>query len=133
MKTLQISDDTYELIKSQLKEEEKIDVSNIEDLIGKKWFFRTVTYHMVGFEKLFKNKSFEDIMKTGKLDEGLKKIKENFIKLNQEGIKSLSTYRLRKGGIGEREYRTALKNPQSMSIDTHARMAKRIYAIKNSL
>ena len=48
MKTLNISDETYELIKSQLGEEEKIDVSKIEDLIGKKWFFRTVTYHLVG-------------------------------------------------------------------------------------
>jgi len=48
MKTINISDDTYELIKEQLKDTEKIDVSKIEDLIGKKWFFRTVTYHLVG-------------------------------------------------------------------------------------
>jgi len=48
MKTINISDETYELIKEQLGCDEKIDVSKIEDLIGKKWFFRTVTYHLVG-------------------------------------------------------------------------------------
>lgn len=48
MKTIQVSEETYQLIKDQLKEEEKTDVSSLEDLVGKKWFFRTVTYHMVG-------------------------------------------------------------------------------------
>lgn len=47
-KTITISDDIYEMIKNQLGLEEKIDLSSFEDLIGKKWFFRTVTYHMVG-------------------------------------------------------------------------------------
>ena len=48
MKTLHVSEETWELIKDQLKEEEKFDVSKVEDLIGKKWFFRTVTFHLVG-------------------------------------------------------------------------------------
>ena len=48
MKTLQISDETYDKIKGQLEQEEKIDISNVDDLIGKKFFFRTVTYHLVG-------------------------------------------------------------------------------------
>ena len=48
MKALNISDETYELIKDQLKEDEQIDVSSVQDLVGKKWFFRTVTYHLVG-------------------------------------------------------------------------------------
>jgi len=30
------------------REQLKDDVSNLEDLVGKKWFFRTVTYHLVG-------------------------------------------------------------------------------------
>ena len=48
MKTINISDETFELIKNQLCDAEKIDVSSLEDLVGKNWFFRTVTYHMVG-------------------------------------------------------------------------------------
>ncbi len=48
MKTIEVSDETYEKIKDQLAEEEKLDISCLEDLVGKKWFFRTVTYHMVG-------------------------------------------------------------------------------------
>jgi len=48
MKTLEISDETFEKIKDQLVDEEKIDVNSYEDLIGKKFFFRTVTYHLVG-------------------------------------------------------------------------------------
>lgn len=56
MKTINISDDTYELIKEQLGEDEKIDLNSYEDFIGKKWFIRTVTYHLVGkAEKLIGN------------------------------------------------------------------------------
>ena len=48
MKTIEVSEETYEKIKTQLKDDEKLDISELEDLIGKKWFFRTVTYHLVG-------------------------------------------------------------------------------------
>ena len=48
MKTLNISDETYELIKDQLGVDENVDISSFQDLIGKKWFFRTVTYHLIG-------------------------------------------------------------------------------------
>jgi len=48
MKTLKVSEETYAKIKEQLGEEEQIDVSRLEDLIGKKVFIRTVTYHLVG-------------------------------------------------------------------------------------
>lgn len=55
-KTITISDDTYDLIKDQISEKEQIDLFCIEDLVGKKWFFRTVTYHMVGrVVKIFGN------------------------------------------------------------------------------
>ena len=47
-KTLEISDETYERIKTQLLEDEKIDISNYDDLVGHSFFFRTVTYHLVG-------------------------------------------------------------------------------------
>ena len=47
-KTLEVSDETYEKIKEQLGESEFVDVSSYDDLVGQKFFFRTVTYHMVG-------------------------------------------------------------------------------------
>jgi hypothetical protein len=47
-KTITISDETYESIKGQLTLEEKIDVSSLEDFVGKKLFIRTITYHSVG-------------------------------------------------------------------------------------
>lgn len=48
MKTINISDETYESIKDKLDPQEALDVSCMEDLVGKKLFMRTVTYHMVG-------------------------------------------------------------------------------------
>ena len=48
MKTLTISEETYDLIKDQLKQEENIDMSSLEDMIGKSFYIRTVTYHLVG-------------------------------------------------------------------------------------
>ena len=47
-KTITISDESFELIKEQLKEEEKFDVNELKDFVGKKFFIRTVTYHLVG-------------------------------------------------------------------------------------
>jgi hypothetical protein len=47
-KTINVSDETYEKIKSQLLAEETLDISKLEDLIGKSFYFRTVTYHQVG-------------------------------------------------------------------------------------
>ena len=48
MKTIEVSEETYEKIKDQLLSEEKVDISQLDDLIGNKFFFRTVTYHMTG-------------------------------------------------------------------------------------
>lgn len=48
MKTIQVSDETYEKIKSQLLSEEKTDLNSLQDLVGKKFFIRTVTYHLTG-------------------------------------------------------------------------------------
>jgi hypothetical protein len=47
MREIQISDETYERIKSQLGED-TIDVDSLADFVGQKLFIRTVTYHMVG-------------------------------------------------------------------------------------
>ena len=48
MKTLNISEETYNKIKDQLMSEEKLNVNELNDLIGQKLFIRTVTYHLVG-------------------------------------------------------------------------------------
>jgi hypothetical protein len=47
-RTIEISDETYECIKSQLVDNEKVDISSYDDLVGKCFFFRTITYHLVG-------------------------------------------------------------------------------------
>ena len=48
MRQIEISEEIYQKIKSQLGEEEIIEVNSYKDLIGKKFFFRTVTYHLLG-------------------------------------------------------------------------------------
>ncbi len=48
MKTIEVSDETYEMIKDKLSKSEQVDLSVYSDMVGKKFFFRTVTYHMVG-------------------------------------------------------------------------------------
>jgi len=48
MPTIEVSAETYEKIKDQLAANERVDISSLDDLVGKCFFFRTVTYHMVG-------------------------------------------------------------------------------------
>ena len=48
MKTIEVSEETYELIKDQLTEDEQVDLTDLDQLVGKAYFFRTVTYHLVG-------------------------------------------------------------------------------------
>ena len=47
-KTIEISDELYEKIKPQLDEDGAQGINTYEDLVGNKYFFRTVTYHLVG-------------------------------------------------------------------------------------
>jgi glucokinase len=48
-KTIEVSDETFEKIKDQLIEASAVcDFNGLEDMVGKKFFFRTVTYHTVG-------------------------------------------------------------------------------------
>jgi len=47
-KQIEISDETYDKIKDQLTRDEKIDISGLDDLVGKKWFFRCIPFHWVG-------------------------------------------------------------------------------------
>jgi len=47
-RTIEVSNETYELIKDQLGQDEIIEVDSLDDFVGTKLFIRTVTYHMVG-------------------------------------------------------------------------------------
>jgi len=47
MKTIEVSEETYEKIKNQLTNEDQ-QINNFGDMVGRKYFFRTVTYHLVG-------------------------------------------------------------------------------------
>jgi hypothetical protein len=48
MKTIEVSDETYEKIKGEIGETNIVEVSSYDDLIGLTVFVRTVTYHWVG-------------------------------------------------------------------------------------
>ena len=47
-KQIEISDETWEKIKDQVLTDGGKEISNYEDLVGGKFYFRTVTYHTVG-------------------------------------------------------------------------------------
>lgn len=80
-KVIEVSDAVYEKIKNEL--EDGKEISSYEDMVGSKFFFRTVTYHMVGEVKkvvgrfvLLKNASwiadsgrFMNAIKDGELSE----------------------------------------------------------------
>lgn len=82
-KLIEISDETFEKLKDQLTADEQREVNSYEDLIGGKYYFRTVTYHQVGEVKkivgrfaYLKNASwiadsgrFMNAIKEGTLDE----------------------------------------------------------------
>jgi hypothetical protein len=46
-RTLEVSDETWEKIKDQVGNTDKV-LNGLDDMIGSSWFFRTVTYHLVG-------------------------------------------------------------------------------------
>lgn len=46
-RTIEISEEKYNKIKDQLDDEE-FNIIDLSDMIGKKFFFRTVTYHSTG-------------------------------------------------------------------------------------
>ena len=48
MKQIQISDECFEKLKDQLVNDGFTEINNLQDMVGKKFFFRTVTYHLTG-------------------------------------------------------------------------------------
>ena len=47
-RTIEVSDETYGKIKEQLGEESFKNIDSLQDMVGEKYFFRTVTYHLTG-------------------------------------------------------------------------------------
>lgn len=47
-KTITISEETYNKLKDQLTNEGFTEINTLSDMVGKKFFFRTVTYHLTG-------------------------------------------------------------------------------------
>ena len=48
MPTIEISDETLEKIKDQLNEDSYKEIQSLQDMVGEKFYFRTVTYHLTG-------------------------------------------------------------------------------------
>lgn len=83
MKTIQISEECFEKLKDQLTADEQVDISKLDEMIGKAYFFRTVTYHITGRVKrlignivvltdaawIADSGRFMDCIKSGKLNE----------------------------------------------------------------
>lgn len=94
-KVIEVSDETWDKIKDQVEQEGGKEVNTYEDLIGSKWYFRTVTYHSVGEVKkivgrfaYMKNASwvadsgrFMNAIKDGTLDE-VEPVGDTFINLD---------------------------------------------------
>jgi predicted CopG family antitoxin len=47
-RTIEISDETFEKLKTQLGEDCYKDITSLSDMVGEKFYFRTVTYHLTG-------------------------------------------------------------------------------------
>lgn len=47
-RTLEISEETFQKIKEQLTEGDYKEIQTLQDMIGEKFYFRTVTYHLTG-------------------------------------------------------------------------------------
>lgn len=82
-RTLEISEETYIKIKDQLGEESFKEIQNLSDMVGEKFYFRTVTYHLTGRVKkvighilelenaawIADSGRFMNVIKEGKLNE----------------------------------------------------------------
>jgi len=47
-RTIEISDETFAKIKDQLGGDSYKEIHSLKDMVGEKFFFRTVTYHLTG-------------------------------------------------------------------------------------
>lgn len=79
MKTINISDETWDKIKDQVLEEDDtaLEINELDEFIDKKIFIRTVTYHLVGEVKnrignLFELKNASWVADSGRFMDALK-------------------------------------------------------------
>ena len=96
MKRINVSDETYEIIKDQLNMEEKTDISSLQDMVGKAYFFRTVTYHLTGRVKKIIGNIFilEDaawIADSGRFMQAIKEGKLNEVEPVGDAILNIAT------------------------------------------
>lgn len=82
-RTIEISEETYEKLKDQFGVDAIKEIVTLQDMVGEKFFFRTVTYHMTGRVKkvigsivelenaawIADSGRFMDCIKGGKLNE----------------------------------------------------------------
>lgn len=47
-RTIEVSEETYDKIKEQLGEDSFKEINSLKDMVGEKYYFRTVTYHLTG-------------------------------------------------------------------------------------
>ena len=47
-RTIEISDETFDKLKDQLLAEGAVEINSLKDMVGEKFYFRTVTYHLTG-------------------------------------------------------------------------------------
>ena len=47
-RTIEVSEETYDSIKDQLGENSLKEINTLDDMVGEKYFFRTVTFHLTG-------------------------------------------------------------------------------------
>ena len=94
-KVVEISDETYEHLKDQLLADGGKEIANYEDLVGEKFFFRTVTYFLTGEVRkvvgrfvhlknaavIFDTGRFMDAIKNGTLNE-VEPVGEAFVNLD---------------------------------------------------
>lgn len=82
--------------KGQLNEDEKLDISSLQDMVGKAFFFRTVTYHLTGRIKKIIGNMFllEDaawIADSGRFQQAIKDGKLNEVEPVGDAILNIST------------------------------------------
>ena len=47
-RTIEVSEETYEKIKEQIGGDSFKEIQSLKDMVGEKYYFRTVTYHLTG-------------------------------------------------------------------------------------
>jgi hypothetical protein len=76
-KSVEVSDEQFDAVEALLQEKEN-ELNGMSDLVGSPWFFRTVTYHLIGkvesiIGKFAKLTDAKVVFSSGNLSDALKK------------------------------------------------------------